>query len=88
MELIKISAMWCPSCLIMNSRVNKILKDINVELIDYDYDLDNDIVKEYNIGNTLPVIILKDNDKELLRLVGEYKENELLDKIRSLIWKR
>ena len=85
MELIKISAMWCSSCLIMNSRVNKILKDINVELIDYDYDLDNDIVKEYNIGNTLPVIILKDNDKELLRLVGEYKENELLDKIRSLI---
>ena len=49
MKLIKISAMWCPSCLIMNSRINKYLIDKNVEVIDYDYDIDNEEIKKYNI---------------------------------------
>ena len=53
MKLIKISAMWCPSCLIMNSRINKYLIDKNIEVIDYDYDIDNEEIKrlvgEYSV---------------------------------------
>ena len=49
MKLIKISAMWCPSCLIMNSRINKYLIDKNVEVIDYDYAFNDevDVMTEY-----------------------------------------
>lgn len=77
MKLIKISAMWCPSCLIMNSRINKYLVDKNVEVIDYDYDIDNEEIKKYNVGKVLPVIIVLDNNKEIKRLVGEYSVKEL-----------
>ena len=38
MKLIKISAMWCPSCLIMHDMMDEILKEHNFEVISYDYD--------------------------------------------------
>lgn len=76
MKLIKISAVWCPACLIMNSRINKITNKLNIPVIEYDYDIDNEIIKKYNIGNILPVIILEE-DKEIDRLVGEHSDKEI-----------
>lgn len=76
MKLIKISAVWCPACLIMNSKVNKIANKLNIPVIEYDYDIDNEIIKKYNIGNILPVIILEE-DKEIDRLVGEHSDKEI-----------
>lgn len=71
-KIIKVSAVWCPACLIMHSRYEEIKKLFpNFEYIDYDYDLDEDIIEKYNIGTTLPVLIILDNDKEINRIVGE-----------------
>ena len=69
MKLVVISAVWCPACLIMNNRLNKI--DNDIEIIKYDYDTDIELIKKYNVGTILPVLILMDNDKELGRLIGE-----------------
>ena len=69
MKLIVISAVWCPACLIMNNRLNKMGSDI--EIIKYDYDTDIELIRKYNVGTILPVLILMDNDKELGRLIGE-----------------
>lgn len=80
MKLIKISAMWCPACLIMRNTLNNI--DFDIEQVEYDYDLDEDIVNEYNVGEILPVLILVDNDKEIARLVGEKSKDEVLDFLR------
>lgn len=72
MKIIRISAIWCSSCIIMKSRFNEVIKDYDIEVIDYDYDLDSDIVDEYKVGNILPVYI-KGND----RLIGEHSKEEL-----------
>lgn len=80
MKLIKIGAVWCPSCLIMASRINKIVDKYDIELINYDYDVDSDEVKKYNVGKILPeLILLDDNDKEIRRLVGEQSLKKLED---------
>lgn len=78
MKIIKISALWCPSCLIMNDIVNEAVKDANTKLISYDFDLDQDIVEKYNIGDKLPVLIkLDDNDNEISRIIGEHTKSEI-----------
>lgn len=80
MKLIKISSVWCPSCLIMQPRYAEIEKIYNFDMIEYDYDMDSDIVKNYNIGDILPVAIVFDGDKEISRIIGEKSKKEL-DKI-------
>lgn len=77
MKLIKFSALWCPSCLIMNGRVNKIVDEYNLKYVEYDYDIDDAKVEEYKVGDILPVIIIENNGKEVIRIIGEKSENEL-----------
>ena len=81
MKLIKISAMWCPACLIMRPILNNI--DFDIEQVEYDYDLDEDEINKYNVGEILPVFILVDNDKEIARLIGEHTKEEVLEFLRS-----
>ena len=90
-ELLVISAVWCPSCLILNKNLKKLKKDYpNLEINKLDYDLDEDIVKEYNIGNKLPVMIIKEDNIEKNRLIGEKTYEEILDFLKegNLIWKK
>lgn len=78
MKLIKISAMWCPACIIMNNVWKKLEESYSdIEFVNYDYDLDEDIVKEYNPGDILPVIIGINNGKEVIRVKGEKTFNEI-----------
>lgn len=75
--IIRISAMWCSSCIIMKSRFNDVIKEYNLDIKDYDYDLDEDKIKEFNIGEILPVYIKIEDNKEVKRLVGEHSKEEL-----------
>ena len=88
MQIIKIGAVWCPGCLVMNKVWNNILKNNDLDILELDYDMDNDEVSKYNIGQVLPVIIFVDKDGvELERLVGEQKEDklmEIIDKYRVM----
>lgn len=72
MEVIRISAIWCSSCLIMKSRFNEVASELNIDIIDYDYDIDTDIVDKYNVTDILPVYIKGDK-----RLVGEHTKEEI-----------
>lgn len=76
--------MWCPACLIMNKRLKQVIDMINIEVISYDYDLDEDIVKKYNVGQVLPELIFVDNENcEINRLIGEQSIDQIVEIIES-----
>lgn len=80
MRIVKISAMWCPACIIMN----KYWKDIenefsDMEFVNYDLDIDEEEIKQYNVGNILPVLVVSNNGIELGRLIGEKKYDEVVE---------
>jgi len=78
MKLIKIGAVWCPACLVMSSRINKVVEKYNLELINYDYDMDKEEINKYNVGKILPeLILLDDSDNEINRLIGEHTIKQL-----------
>lgn len=72
MEIIRISAIWCSSCIIMKQRLNKVITNKNIKIIDYDYDLDYEMIEKYQIGDILPVLI---NGNK--RLIGEHSIDEI-----------
>jgi thiol-disulfide isomerase/thioredoxin len=77
MKIIRISAVWCPSCLVMKPRFAEVEKKYsNLDFISLDIDFDEEVAS-YNPGNILPVFILYNNDEEVARLVGEHKTEEL-----------
>lgn len=82
MKIIKVSALWCPACLITNNNLEKI-KSKYPELIieSLDYDFDEEEVKKYNVGETLPVLIFINDDEEVARLIGEKTLKEIEEKI-------
>ena len=82
MKLVKITASWCMSCILMNEVLKDVEKkyNINYDSINYDYDLNSDDINNYNVDKILPVYIkLDDNDKEVGRLVGEHSKKELIE---------
>ena len=83
-EVLVISAVWCPSCLILNKHIKQLKKDYpNLEIKKLDYDLDEEEVETYNIGTKLPVIIIKENNKEINRLIGEKTYKETTDFLKE-----
>ena len=84
MKIIRINAIWCSGCLSMK----KIWKEIeeeypNLDIINLDYDMDEDEVMKYNPGDVLPIVILKNNEKEI-RLIGEKTKEEIIESIKEI----
>ena len=84
MKIIRINAIWCSGCLSMK----KIWKDIekeypDLDIITYDYDMDEEEVKKYNVGKILPVVIFIKNNVQK-RLIGEKKKEEIIEVIKEL----
>ena len=89
MKIIKITAIWCVSCIIMNDIIDELKNELDLDLIEYDYDL-NEEVKQYDVGKKLPVLIVLDSEnKEIKRIVGERSKKELkliLEALKGEIW--
>lgn len=82
MKVIRISAIWCNACLVMNNNWNKVLKEKNIETISLDYDTDD--IDDYNVGEVLPVFIFYKDDKEVYRFSGEKNYKELIKLVEEL----
>ena len=86
MKILKFNAMWCSGCIVMK----KIMKEIeelypNIKIESYDYDMDEDMVKKYNIGEIIPVLVFLDkNNNEIGRLIGEKRKNDIIKEIERL----
>ena len=78
-KIIVVSAVWCPSCLILKKHLKKLKEEYKIDIETLDYDLDEDRVNELNVKDILPVIIVKNNDTEISRLIGEKTYDEIID---------
>lgn len=84
MKLVRISAIWCSSCIITYPIWNNIKEKYpNLEYLDLDYDMDD--ISKYEINEILPVIIIYKDNIEVARLIGEKKESEISNKIEELL---
>ena len=86
MKIIKISALWCSGCLYMKKvwkEVGNSYPDLDIE--EYDYDMDEEIVKSYNPGEILPVIIFFKDGIEYKRLIGEHNAKEIIEVIEECL---
>ncbi|MBE6158455.1 MAG: hypothetical protein E7159_01360 [Firmicutes bacterium] len=72
-KLIVISAVWCPSCLILKKHLKKLKDEYNLDYEVLDFDLDEEEVNKFDVGDKLPVVIY-DNQ----RLIGEKTYEELV----------
>ena len=77
-KLIIISAVWCPSCLILKKDLKKIIEEYQIDFQMLDYDLNEDEVSKYNIGDKLPVMIYEDK-----RLIGEKSYEEIVNFLKE-----
>ena len=86
MKIVKVGALWCPACLITNKSLNKIKEEYSdIEIIELDYDFDEEEVQKYNVGTVLPELILFKDDKEVMRLKGEKNYKELKNAVSEVL---
>ena len=85
MKIVKISAIWCGGCLVMNKIWGNLKKNYpEIEFVTFDYDMDEEEVKKYNVGDILPVFVFYKDNTEVKRINGETKESVLIDTIEEL----
>lgn len=84
MKLIRITAMWCMSCLVMKRVWDKTLPK-EWEVLDYDFDEDKEIVEKYDVGKILPVVIIFSEGKEIKRIIGEHSKKEMINIVKDII---
>ena len=84
MKIVKISAIWCGGCLVMNKVWKKLKENFDYEFIELDYDMDEEEVQKYSPGELLPVFIIYNEDKEVGRITGELSYEEMLERIKEV----
>ncbi|MBR3211126.1 MAG: thioredoxin family protein [Bacilli bacterium] len=84
MKIIKIGAIWCSGCLVMNSVISKVKKNYSIDMIEYDLDMDEEEVLPYHPGDVLPVFIIMNEEEEVSRFVGEYSYDEFVRKLKEV----
>lgn len=84
MKLIRISAIWCTSCILTYSDWKEIKnKYNNFEYEELDYDTDN--IEKYSVNDILPVIIIMKDNKEIKRITGEKRKKEIEKVLKELV---
>jgi len=84
MKVVKISAIWCGGCLVMNKVWKKLKENFDYEFIELDYDMDEEEVQKYNPGEVLPVFIFFIDEKEVMRITGELTYDEMVKRIEEV----
>lgn len=83
MKLIRISAIWCTSCILTYNDFKQIKEEYpDLEYEELDYDIDD--IEKYDPKDILPVIIILKDNKEVARITGEKRKKEIEEVLRSL----
>ena len=84
MKIVRISAIWCTSCILTTKDFNEIKEKYrDIEYVELDYDTDD--IEKYNPGDILPIIIVYKDNKEVTRIIGEKRFKEIDKVIEELI---
>ncbi len=80
MKVLRFGAVWCPGCIVMRWRWQKIEKELAwLQTEDYDYNRDKEMVTKYNIGKDIPIFVFLDRDGlEFNRMKGEIDRKDLI----------
>ena len=86
MKILKFNAVWCSGCLVMKKTMKEIEELYpNIKIESYDYDMDQEQVEKWNIGEIIPVLIFVDeNNNEISRLVGGKTKKEIIKEIERI----
>ena len=85
MKILRVSAIWCPACIIMRPIYEEVVAKYGFDTEELDYDFDEDEVSKLEVGKKLPVaIIYSDDNQELARICGEKKIKEIEEIIEGL----
>lgn len=86
MRFVLITAVWCPSCLVMRPLYERVVNEFNdIPYLRLDIDFDEES-KNYQPGKLLPVFILEDEKgNEILRIVGEKKIEHVLSNVKEKV---
>ena len=86
MKLLKIGAIWCKECLVMEpiwEEIEKAIPELQSEYFEADDHLD--LQKKYNVKEIPTFIFLDKNDQEILRLEGLQNKEELVKIVKNNI---
>lgn len=88
MKIIRISSLWCSSCIVTYKTFKKLKENYkDFEYIEYDYDESPDMVEKYQIGKIIPVLIIEnDNGTEITRINGEKSYLEIEQIIKDVVY--
>ena len=85
MKVLKFGAVWCTGCIIMKPCWEKIEQEHPwLETIYYDADEHQELIDQYDIKRLPCFIFLDKTGNELERVVGEMKEDKLVETIKKL----
>ncbi len=82
MKILKFGAVWCPECLIMKPRFEKIEQELpwlQTEYYEIDEEKNLQIVDKYQVKNPPVFVFLDVNGEEFMRLEGEIDRKELTE---------
>lgn len=91
-RIIKLSATWCAPCRFYAETFKKVsekdeFKDIEFEAMDIESDEAEELVNKFSVRNVPTTLILGENDDLIYKVIGNVKENELVDIINDALKK-
>ena len=76
MEVLRFTASWCQPCKALAQQLNEL--ELNEYITVIDIDEQPEIAKQYGV-NTVPMLMVMDNNKEVSRLRGVRAKDLLID---------
>lgn len=87
MKMILITALWCPSCLLMRPLYSELTKLYGITLEEVDYDENPLLINKYTVGKILPVAIFIHEEEPLFRIIGEKSRKQILQILKPYVEK-
>lgn len=83
-RLIKFSAEWCGPCKEYKPVIDKVVKDLNLNMQEVDIDKNPSLANKFAIEG-VPTTVFLDGDREVARILGAVDENFLRQFIEAVI---